>query len=97
MAATLPSTPAPSTPQHPAVKELTPLDFTKFYTMYYRHGMNPNLTKSFFHDGDLRSAISRAKDHCDIMGYRLQFVKPLVADLKEEELSRMTDVQRGGM
>lgn len=55
------------------------------YIMFYRHGMNANLTKGFYHTGDLLSARKRAEAHCKIMGYKFIFVRPMVCNLENEE------------
>lgn len=59
--------------------------FSYLYIMFYRHGMNANLTKGFYHSGDLMSARRRAEAHCKIMGYKFIFVRPMVCDLEVEE------------
>lgn len=59
------------------------------YYMHYRHGMNSKLEKYFKHAGDLASARKRAQEHCNIMGYRLIWVRPLFIDLGEEEAQQM--------
>lgn len=55
------------------------------YILFYRHGMNPQCQKGFKLNGDLRAAVDRAKKHCEVMGYRYIFVRPLVCDLEAEE------------
>jgi hypothetical protein len=67
------------TPGTPAV-----LDEQEYY-MHYRHGMNSKLEKYFKHKGDLISARKRAQEHCEVMGYRLIWVRPLFINLEEEE------------
>lgn len=71
----------------------TELNFDNCWIMYYRHGMNAQLTKHFQFKGDARAARERAEKHCDIMGYKLHFVKPMFPDLLEEEMDRV-DPQR---
>lgn len=60
-------------------------DFTHLWIMYYRHGMNANLTKGFYHEGDVESAVKRARRHCEIMGYKYIFVRPMVCNIKADE------------
>lgn len=55
------------------------------YIMFYRHGMNANLTKGFYFAGDLQEARKRAEAHCKIMGYKFIFVRPMVCNLESEE------------
>ncbi len=59
--------------------------YSNLWTMFYRHGMNANLTKGFYFKGNVHEAKKRALDHCQIMGYKFIFVRPLVIDLKSEE------------
>lgn len=63
--------------------------FGNLYLLYYRHGMNANLTKGFYCDGDLLKARHRAEDHCKIMGYKFIFVRPLICDLDVEEEDKL--------
>jgi hypothetical protein len=58
---------------------------SNYYLMFYRHGMNANLTKGFFCDGDLQAARKRAEAHCKIMGYKYIFVRPMICNLEAEE------------
>jgi len=58
---------------------------SNYYIMFYRHGMNANLTKGFYCDGDLTSARKRAEAHCKIMGYKYIFVRPMICNLETEE------------
>ena len=57
------------------------------YTMYYRHPTTGNalLTKNFRLNGNLKDARARAEVHCGIMGGKLNFVQPMITDLKREE------------
>lgn len=75
---------APAIPTTPI--ELKP--FNNIYTLYFRHGMNANCSKGFYFNGDIRAAIQRAMKHCDAMGYKYVFVRPLVADIDSEESIR---------
>lgn len=61
------------------------IDISKLYVMYYREGLTPNLTKTFYCDGDLLAARERANLHCHKMNYRLAFVKPFLSNLDTEE------------
>lgn len=63
-------------------------DITKVWTLFYRHGVNPRCEKGFYHDGDMRSAVDRAKKHCELMGYRYIFIRPFVVDIEQEEIGR---------
>lgn len=67
--------------------------FDDCWIMYYRHGMNAQLTKNFKFKGALPQARERAEKHCQIMGYKLGFVRPMFPDLTEEELDHV-DPQR---
>lgn len=55
------------------------------YILFYRHGMNPQCQKGFKLRGDLKAAVERAKLHCQKMGYRYIFVRPLVTNLEDDE------------
>ena len=68
-------------------------DFSNLYVMYYRHGMNANLTKGFYCSGDIAVAIQKARDHCKIMGYRYIFVRPLIVDIEAEESYKLRGLQ----
>ena len=63
---------------------------SSMWIMFYRHGMNATLTKNFYHEGDMNSAIRRAQDHCKIMGYKYIFIRPLICDLESEEEYKLT-------
>jgi len=78
------STPTLSATELAGIKA-RPQHFTNLWTLHFRHGMNPGLTKNFFHEGDLESAQLRARKHCEIMGYRYIFVRPMVIDIEAEE------------
>ena len=62
-----------------------PEHFSNLYIMFYRHGMNANLTKGFYCEGGLLNAQKRAQEHCKIMGYKFIFVRPMVCSLEAEE------------
>lgn len=79
-----------ATAQQPVLKE--PKDpkeepLVGLYTMYYRQPENGNhlITKNFRLHGSLREARERAEIHCGIIGAKLNFVQPLIANLKLEE------------
>lgn len=55
------------------------------WIMFYRHGMNANLTKGFYFAGDILAARNRAIKHCQVMGYRFIFIRPMVVNLEREE------------
>ena len=57
--------------------------------MYYRHGMNAQLTKNFKFKGSREDARTRAEKHCQVMGYKLHFVRPMFPDLTEEEMDHV--------
>lgn len=67
-------------------------DLSKVWVLYYRHGFNANCQKAFVLDGDVRCAVERTKKHCEIMGYRWIFVRPLVVDLTQEEIDHVRRV-----
>jgi len=73
----------PTTAETP--KTLKQEILTNLYVMYYRHGMNPQLNKVFRHNGDMASAVLRARKHCEIMGYRYIFLRPFIIDIESEE------------
>jgi hypothetical protein len=56
------------------------------YVLWHRENSNPHpLSKYFWHEGDLRSAIARGKNHCEKMGIRFIFVRPFLSDLEADE------------
>lgn len=57
----------------------------QMYTLFFRHGVNPRCEKGFLHEGGFLAARQRAFEHCERMGYRFIFVRPLIVDLDEEE------------
>jgi hypothetical protein len=69
--------------------------FSHLYIMFYRHGMNANLTKGFYFPGTLLEARARAEAHCSVMGYKFIFVRPMVCNLEEEEKYRMRGMAEG--
>jgi hypothetical protein len=70
-------TPRPALPQQSSI-------FTAF-TLTYRVGFQAHCEKGFMHQGDLKSAIVRAREHCERMGYTFKFCRPLIVDLDEDE------------
>lgn len=58
---------------------------SNIWMMFYRHGMNANLTKCFKWPGDLQEARKRAEKHSKIMGYKFIFIRPLIVDLDKDE------------
>jgi hypothetical protein len=71
--------------QDQTIQSKTAQRFANLWTLFYRHGMNACVSKNFYHDGDLNSAISRARHHCQVMNYRYIFVKPLIVNIETEE------------
>lgn len=65
----------------------TPLDdnLANIYTLFFRHSTNHLQNKNFRFQGNLKDARARAQIHCDIMGYKLNFVQPLISNLQVEE------------
>ena len=57
------------------------------FTMYYRQSQVGNhiLTKNFRFNGSLKEARERAEQHCQIINAKLNFVQPLISNLKIEE------------
>ena len=70
-----------------------PVRVTNYWTIFFRHGMNANLSKNFYFDGTQLEATRRAQEHCKIMGYRFIFLRPLVCNIDEEEAYKL----RGGL
>ena len=66
---------------------------SNLWVLYYRHGMNPLLSKVFYLDGTLMDAVKRGREHCTIMNYKYHFTRPLVFDLEAEEDYK----KRGGL
>jgi len=63
------------------------------FSMHYRHGMNSKLEKIFMFNGELFEARKRAEKHCEIMGYKLIWVRPLVINLEAEESQQLGRVK----
>ena len=63
-------------------------DLANVWTLYYRHGVNPGCFKTFYHEGDMRSAIVRIQKHCAVMGYRYVYIRPFMVDIDKEEADR---------
>lgn len=63
--------------------------FSNLWTLYFRHGMNATLTKNFYYEGNLQSAIKRAQLHCQVMNYKYIWVRPLICDIDGEEEYKM--------
>ena len=77
------------------LKEQIPTSLNFMWIMFYRHGMNANLTKGFFYKGSLFQAQERAKDHCKIMGYKYIFIRPMICNLEEEEAYKLGSAREG--
>ena len=60
------------------------------FAMYYRHGVNPGLTKIFYFDGTFQEAKKRAEAHCGIMGYKYIWLRPFIVDLDAEESTQLS-------
>lgn len=60
----------------------------RMYEMYFRIGNRKPDHKVFEIHGDLPQAISKARKHCDTMGYRFCGVYPFLVDLDIQEASR---------
>ena len=78
---------------HSAPTEIVQIDdgeemYHNLWTLYYRQGSNPSLTKNFALNGTLKDAQQRGMAHCTIMGLTFIFVKPLIIDLQAEELRK---------
>lgn len=59
--------------------------FPGCWTIYYRHGVNAQLSKNFYFDGTMFDARERAQRHCGIMGYKFNFLRPMLCDIEVEE------------
>jgi hypothetical protein len=73
----------------PLLKDLSQKEepLVGLYCMFYRQPENGNhlITKNFRFHGSLKEARERAELHCGIIGAKLNFVQPLIANLKLEE------------
>lgn len=72
-------------------------DHAYYWLMFYRHGLNANLTKGFYFKGDLAGARKRAETHCKIMGYKFIFIRPLICNLETEEDYKLHGAVEGEM
>jgi len=70
------------TPGEPEVEE------TILWSMHYRQGNNPDLTKRFYFINDMKMARRRADQHCKVMGFILNYVKPFISDIDADEARR---------
>lgn len=70
-------------------------DPTKLYTLFYRSSNIPNVHETFYHEGDLKSAINRGIEHCQLMGYHYQYVKPFISNFKWKEEKRLKGTTQG--
>lgn len=76
-------------PPEKATAELAERESKRLYIMYYRHGMNPQLSKGFYLNGTMEEAMLRARRHCTVMGYRYIFTRPWICDLDAEEAYKL--------
>ena len=72
-----------------AIEPIKPIEPTEplinLYTMFYRQNTNQLVSKNFRYPGGLKAARERAESHCNIIGAKLNFVQPLIANLSLEE------------
>lgn len=74
----------------------TPLELLKHcWHLFYRHGPTPFAFKSFYHNGSEKEARERAQTHCQVMGYKLIMIKPMLADIQMEENIQL-GIKQGG-
>lgn len=66
-------------------KEITVRIGKDLWVMHYRHHLSPNCSKGFHHEGTIQEARKRAEQHCQIMGYRLVLIRPMLDDLQAVE------------
>lgn len=56
------------------------------YILQYFSGNNPKQCMKFFiHEGDLKSAIQRGRDHCSLLNLKFVHVRPMIDDLEVQE------------
>ena len=82
------NTPAlPVKPENTSVPQALPLEATtETYTLYYIQGGNHNVKqKNFVFTGDKSSAISRGRQHCEILNLRFIRVEPFFSSLEADE------------
>lgn len=70
-------------------------DGTRCFTLFFRFGNRPPLTKVFLFSGDLPEAIERAKKHCALMGYRFCGCYPHIVDLDKQERLKQDELGIG--
>ena len=97
MSMTIQQTTTPGLPLPPAPTQSEIADFVKdlastgnLFVMYYRHGVNPGLTKVFHFEGTWQEAKKRAEAHCGIMGYKFIWMRPFIVDLDAEEQTQLS-------
>ena len=64
------------------------IDLSTLFVLFYRHGTNPNCTKQF-QSLDLVTANARGRQHCELMGFAFQYVKPFLSDLEVDERRKL--------
>ncbi len=75
---------AQQVPLDPSLQPSHP-QFSNCWTIFYRHGVNAQLMKNFYYAGSMFDARERAQRHCGIMGYKFNFIRPLLCDIEVEE------------
>ncbi len=82
----------PGLPDNKSQQEIadTVAQAANLYVFYYRHGVNPGLSKIFYFSGGFKEAKSRAEKHCGIMGYKFIWIRPFIVDLDAEESTQLS-------
>lgn len=60
----------------------------RIYQLWYAYSNLAPQIKCFPFKGDMKSAIARARLHCEKMNYRFLRLRPLIVDLDEQEQRR---------
>jgi hypothetical protein len=57
----------------------------KLWILIYHFGATFPNTLNFPFDGTMTEAMQRAREHCDVMGYRFIKIRPFIVDLDDRE------------
>lgn len=64
----------------------------RLFELHFRKGNRKPESKVFELEGDLPAAITRARRHCEDMGYRFCGCYPFLVDLDMQEVSRNDEI-----
>lgn len=77
------------TPQTFVAKEFPQPFKTNIWILFYRQGSNMEQKIFQLTDATIIQAAERGKEHCRLMSYSYQYVKPLISDLEFDESKKL--------